>query len=103
MRGSTCSNRYVWRYTGITAQGENTLGEGAWVTSRVLVAVDGAALTAGALYAYGPGRAAAPLVAVGEFQQLPLWLPLNAQRQLRSEEHTSELQSRGHLVCRLLL
>src|SRR5207253_8580855 len=26
-----------------------------------------------------------------------------AQRDLRSEEHTSELQSRGHLVCRLLL
>src|SRR5437870_7608723 len=26
--------------------------------------------------------------------------PLNLQR---SEEHTSELQSRGHLVCRLLL
>src|SRR5690625_6467348 len=24
-------------------------------------------------------------------------------RQPRSEEHTSELQSRGHLVCRLLL
>src|SRR5437870_7953092 len=24
-------------------------------------------------------------------------------RALRSEEHTSELQSRGHLVCRLLL
>src|SRR5439155_27026646 len=24
-------------------------------------------------------------------------------RQARSEEHTSELQSRGHLVCRLLL
>src|SRR5437870_11941282 len=24
-------------------------------------------------------------------------------RPLRSEEHTSELQSRGHLVCRLLL
>src|SRR5439155_9767649 len=28
--------------------------------------------------------------------QLGLWLS-------RSEEHTSELQSRGHLVCRLLL
>src|SRR5690625_6949151 len=27
------------------------------------------------------------------------WFPLD----LRSEEHTSELQSRGHLVCRLLL
>src|SRR5690625_351235 len=26
-----------------------------------------------------------------------------AQTILRSEEHTSELQSRGHLVCRLLL
>src|SRR5690625_6367291 len=25
------------------------------------------------------------------------------RRQERSEEHTSELQSRGHLVCRLLL
>src|SRR5215510_16385396 len=27
----------------------------------------------------------------------------NRPRHLRSEEHTSELQSRGHLVCRLLL
>src|SRR5690625_7092441 len=25
------------------------------------------------------------------------------QKAIRSEEHTSELQSRGHLVCRLLL
>src|SRR5690625_5953286 len=35
-------------------------------------------------------------------------IPLNFQvkkwkHNLRSEEHTSELQSRGHLVCRLLL
>src|SRR5690625_4432246 len=28
---------------------------------------------------------------------------INARRSGRSEEHTSELQSRGHLVCRLLL
>src|SRR5690625_5319876 len=28
---------------------------------------------------------------------------LAALAQMRSEEHTSELQSRGHLVCRLLL
>src|SRR5690625_3265550 len=28
---------------------------------------------------------------------------LKAYRYIRSEEHTSELQSRGHLVCRLLL
>src|SRR5690625_1784508 len=31
----------------------------------------------------------------------PLRLP--ADEPLRSEEHTSELQSRGHIVCRLLL
>src|SRR5690625_6505299 len=29
--------------------------------------------------------------------------PWRRRQRLRSEEHTSELQSRGHLVCRLLL
>src|SRR5690625_7476898 len=29
--------------------------------------------------------------------------PARGRDLLRSEEHTSELQSRGHLVCRLLL
>src|SRR5439155_20245374 len=29
--------------------------------------------------------------------------PIDHHVQRRSEEHTSELQSRGHLVCRLLL
>src|SRR5437870_9184715 len=40
------------------------------------------------------------------FFQLPLGLHLpGTSREVsnRSEEHTSELQSRGHLVCRLLL
>src|SRR5690625_6176438 len=32
------------------------------------------------------------------------WIPgWRVGRRYRSEEHTSELQSRGHLVCRLLL
>src|SRR5690625_4737891 len=31
------------------------------------------------------------------------WPENSSQPYLRSEEHTSELQSRGHLVCRLLL
>src|SRR5437870_13455705 len=31
------------------------------------------------------------------------WEERKAFRHGRSEEHTSELQSRGHLVCRLLL
>src|SRR5690625_7028089 len=30
-------------------------------------------------------------------------IPININIVTRSEEHTSELQSRGHLVCRLLL
>src|SRR5690625_4045641 len=30
-------------------------------------------------------------------------LVINKSKGMRSEEHTSELQSRGHLVCRLLL
>src|SRR5439155_19031897 len=32
-----------------------------------------------------------------------LIVPLLSLSVIRSEEHTSELQSRGHLVCRLLL
>src|SRR5690625_6395081 len=36
-------------------------------------------------------------------QILMLLVDLTENRHLRSEEHTSELQSRGHLVCRLLL
>src|SRR2546422_2274686 len=35
--------------------------------------------------------------------ELPQELLRAVARQLRSEEHTSELQSRLHLVCRLLL
>src|SRR5690625_5722481 len=30
------------------------------------------------------------------------WKDISLEEALRSEEHTSELQSRGHLVCRLL-
>src|SRR5437660_3143098 len=33
----------------------------------------------------------------------PGWFRLATSPRPRSEEHTSELQSRGHLVCRLLL
>src|SRR5699024_12360435 len=33
----------------------------------------------------------------------PLFLPENSRIDVRSEEHTSELQSRFDLVCRLLL
>src|SRR6266702_7389487 len=36
-------------------------------------------------------------------QRRPEGSEARVRRDLRSEEHTSELQSRGHLVCRLLL
>src|SRR5690625_6842533 len=44
----------------------------------------------------------------GPFSGIPMLLKdisqsLKGERITRSEEHTSELQSRGHLVCRLLL
>src|SRR3712207_6900769 len=41
------------------------------------------------------------LVADGHARELPQ--PLTAEQAPRSEEHTSELQSRQYLVCRLLL
>src|SRR5690625_6231343 len=42
---------------------------------------------------------------LGEYhgQRIEIVEHLHAKGQKRSEEHTSELQSRGHLVCRLLL
>src|SRR5437660_6846608 len=39
----------------------------------------------------------------GEPAQFPGRRQHNQRFRQRSEEHTSELQSRGHLVCRLLL
>src|SRR5439155_18755928 len=58
---------------------------------------------------YGPGGEQA---ALRLFRKLPRGKELEASARevtgalaslVRSEEHTSELQSRGHLVCRLLL
>src|SRR5690625_3047703 len=43
-------------------------------------------------------RIAAPMVGGDDFFHYP-----HTHCHPRSEEHTSELQSRGHLVCRLLL
>src|SRR2546429_9896971 len=47
-------------------------------------------------------RSGVAILAVVAFASVPLWLH-RCERDDRSEEHTSELQSRLHLVCRLLL
>src|SRR5690625_6571501 len=55
-----------------------------------------AAALAGALLAFVPGYLKAKL----GVHEVIVTIMFNY---IRSEEHTSELQSRGHLVCRLLL
>src|SRR5690625_5337577 len=64
-----------------------------------------AALRAGAVWAESPADLAGHVdVVVTMLPDLPdLREVIYASGGLRSEEHTSELQSRGHLVCRLLL
>src|SRR2546429_5032816 len=48
----------------------------------------------------GTGRNGESRLPLGS--DLGLWFP-ESEAEVRSEEHTSELQSRLHLVCRLLL
>src|SRR5690625_7941303 len=71
----------IARETGIRPLGGVALGAAGLYAGRTWLARRGAATTAvlGATYVLGFGLSH------------------------RSEEHTSELQSRGHLVCRLLL
>src|SRR3712207_3284390 len=47
--------------------------------------------------------AATAIMEGGSEEQKQQWLPRIASGDVRSEEHTSELQSRQYLVCRLLL
>src|SRR5690625_6215654 len=52
----------------------------------------------------GAGGAAHLPGMVASLTTLPvIGVPVKSSISIRSEEHTSELQSRGHLVCRLLL
>src|SRR2546422_6532528 len=93
--------------TGVLGAGPQALG-----------ALDGAAELAAAFVKLAAGRLAdrvplrGPLIVLGYFTAVVVrpviavtgaaWQVI-ALRVVRSEEHTSELQSRLHLVCRLLL
>src|SRR5690625_6506171 len=57
----------------------------------------GSSITEGNLTAPAPGMKSFRQERISEM------LPTGCWKENRSEEHTSELQSRGHLVCRLLL
>src|SRR5437870_11476028 len=49
------------------------------------------------------GSEGLPVAGGQPLQEVPVGPGLGRDLLQRSEEHTSELQSRGHLVCRLLL
>src|SRR2546430_12476815 len=51
----------------------------------------------------GPGREDGPLEAVGVEERYDTAIRRQRHLPLRSEEHTSELQSQSKIVCRLLL
>src|SRR5690554_7067677 len=51
----------------------------------------------------GPGDIRASLASAEAFERAGIERPFFLTDLRRSEEHTSELQSRPHLVCRLLL
>src|SRR5438552_5732584 len=54
--------------------------------------------------AHGQGhKPAGPFVSIGGIANDPRDVQQNDKQKERSEEHTSELQSPDHLVCRLLL
>src|SRR5690625_5931406 len=56
-----------------------------------------------AVEVYKTSRADIPSGGMGATINIVTPKPLEMGSRARSEEHTSELQSRGHLVCRLLL
>src|SRR5690625_7020028 len=54
-------------------------------------------------YAKGSLYDCQALIALARRHKVPVLVDPKGNDFSRSEEHTSELQSRGHLVCRLLL
>src|SRR3712207_8765715 len=55
------------------------------------------------VFAFAPRDAAVVVSALGRARRVRVVVRLRRRRNKRSEEHTSELQSRQYLVCRLLL
>src|SRR5207253_10239126 len=81
--------------SGITSPGNNT-------KLRTGIMMSASAGSSGMVCAAAVAEPApASAAALASFMSILLYMAV--YRAPRSEEHTSELQSRGHLVCRLLL
>src|SRR5690625_5014489 len=95
--GRRTSDRVDWRRCVLSMQ--HIMGYAVHVGAMSALALHGHShylpLGEKILWLYGSGFP-------GWLTRLPLDVALET-RSTRSEEHTSELQSRGHLVCRLLL
>src|SRR5439155_8385454 len=86
--------RAVGCVEGRGSRGDRALCASQGVRDRQRVAVGRVELEGGAVDGH---------VDLFELRRYALHEGRTDQRDRRSEEHTSELQSRGHLVCRLLL
>src|SRR3989442_9961550 len=104
-RAARCST-LGWPPVTIPGRGSHALGTPAMASSSWLIRTSGATLRRNVARSREHGFLAYPVVAqaprpaskaVGELGRRVL------DGAPRSEEHTSELQSRPHLVCRLLL
>src|SRR5690625_734153 len=73
------------------------LGEAAFTREDLIIGLGGGAVTDLAGFLAASWLRGVPVI------QLPTTLLAMVDAAVRSEEHPSELQSRGHLVCRLLL
>src|SRR5207253_7901697 len=80
----------------LKASGSSPLVSG---SSRASFAAVGTLIAAAAIAPRRP----APIISPIQPGTAPCFMYGPARAKPRSEEHTSELQSRGHLVCRLLL
>src|SRR5690625_7017875 len=84
-------NALRWRLTGASEHGAAAVGIlNGWASTLSAISGNADRFLAAGIYGYQLANAAELLHDHPELDK-------------RSEEHTSELQSRGHLVCRLLL
>src|SRR3712207_8386722 len=88
-RSTLCPYTTLFRSTGRRAQMHQTR----WAALFIGLALAVGGLLAQPASARGPGGRQAPVTSA----------PQRHQELCRSEEHTSELQSRQYIVCRLLL